>query len=99
MDSFAKINSLIKELFDELTSLKRELENDINYSASHAEIVTFVETAEEHLHEFMIEMRSIESDVDTLNEDIDEQRFSIRFTDDEDELEDRMYREPMDDDE
>jgi hypothetical protein len=97
MDSFPKINSLIQEIYDELDALKKELENDVNYSANHADIVTSVESAEEMLHEFNIQMHNIESDVDTLDESIEEQQFDADY-DDEDIIEKTMYNDYAEED-
>ena len=89
MDSFPKINSALQELHAELSTLKKELDSDVNYSSSHADIVSSVESAEEMLHEFEIQMRNIESDANYLNENIDENRFG--YDGDEDDIINKMY--------
>ena len=91
MDSFSKITNLSQELNLELNALKKELENDVNYSTSHADIVTSIESAEEILHEFNIQMRNIESDVEYLDESINEQRFGFDDDDYDDDIERQMW--------
>ena len=98
MENFLKITNLFKELNDELATLKKDLEADINYSVSHAEIVTNVENAEESLLDVENQLREIEQDVDELNNTLEEQM--LKDTDDEDdERETRMYSRISDDDE
>ena len=74
MDSLPKINNLTNDLRNELTQLRKEIEKDVNYSANHADIITFVESAEEILHEFIVQMHNISSDIDMLNDTIYERR-------------------------
>jgi hypothetical protein len=95
MDNFVKINNLFKELKDELSTLKSDLVKDVNYSVSHAEIVTSVESVEESLHEVERQVHAVEHDVDTLNEILEHRAFE---NDDEDEHEARGYSRVGDDD-
>lgn len=96
MENFLKISAAFKELLDELATLKTDLENDINYSVSHAEIVTLVEGVEESLHETERQVKDIEHDVDTLNDEIEARRY--KDTDDDDDGEEKMYSSYRDDD-
>jgi hypothetical protein len=90
MENFIKINTLFKELNDELVTLKNDLENDINYSVSHAEIITTIETAEDSLHDAERQLHDIEHDVDVMNDAIEERLFSDG-ADDDDNAETKMY--------
>ena len=98
MENFSKITTLFTELLEELSTLKRELENDTNYSVSHAEIVTSIEEMEEGFGEFVVQMRDIEKDVVTLNEKIENRSFRDFDDDDDDEKEAQMYSPDEDDD-
>lgn len=68
MENFIKINSLVKELFEELSTLKNDLANNINYSSDHAEIIAQVEDVEDNISEIEIQLQDIDRDIDTLNE-------------------------------
>lgn len=96
MENFSKIKNLFRELNDELSTLKTDLENDMNYSVSHAEIVTNVEVIEESLQEVERQMRDVERDVDVLNETLEAR--SINDDDEDDDREVKMYSRVGDDD-
>jgi len=85
MENFLKISTAFKELLDELATLKTDLENDINYSVSHAETITLVEGIEESIREIEIAVKDIEHDVDTMNDEIDASRYKDTDDDDDDE--------------
>jgi vacuolar-type H+-ATPase subunit I/STV1 len=87
MDSFPQIYGLFSDLYNELANLKKELENDLNYSVQHAEIVDFVDDAEDALEEVEKQIRAIESDVDILTDALENRNDE----EDEDEREVRMY--------
>lgn len=96
MDTFPKIKNLFRELYDEIYLLKKDLENDLNYSADHAEIITFVEAAEDCLRDVAEQLQTIESDIDNLND-----RLELRNNEDIDEDDERgarMYDQDNDDD-
>jgi peptidoglycan hydrolase CwlO-like protein len=84
MENFLKISAVFKELLDELSTLKTDLENDINYSVSHAEIVTLVEGVEDSVHEIETQVKDIEHDVDILNDEIEARQYKDNDEDDDD---------------
>jgi hypothetical protein len=95
MDTFPKIHSLYKELYGEIATLKNELKKDVNYSVQHAEIIDFIDTAEEILKESDTQLQNIERDIDMLNENLENRNLR---DDDEDEREVRMVTGDDDDD-
>lgn len=75
MENFLKINSLIKELTDELNTLKEDIENDMNYSSDHAEMVTAIEHVEEKVADLTSTLKDIEEDINVLTGEIDNSPF------------------------
>ena len=72
MGSIEKINDLIYDIFEELNTLKKSIETDINYSSEHADVVQYVEESEELLEEFKKQIKDAHQDLETLNEEIQE---------------------------
>lgn len=98
MENFLKISAAFKELLDELATLKTDLENDINYSVSHAETITLVEAAEDNLREIEIQVKDIEHDVDILNDEIEARQYKDADNEDDDDDDDKGYSSISDDD-
>lgn len=94
MDTFPKIQSLYKELYGEIATLRTELKKDRNYSVQHAEIGDFIDTAEEVLKDSDTQFQNIEHDIDMLNENLENRNID----DDEDEREVRLVTGDNDDD-
>ena len=70
MESFTKINNAIIEITEELTTIKAELEGDMNYSVNQAEIVTEIENVECMLHDIGVELNEVQINIADVNNDI-----------------------------
>lgn len=73
-----KIDDLIYQTHQQLSDLKKELETDINYSMTHADIVSYIESAEETFSDF-------EKQIVDVSKEIEENESTPKLYDDEDE--------------
>lgn len=96
MENFSKINGLFKELYDEFITLKNDLENDVNYSPSHPELIHMVEMAEESLQDVETQISAIKDEWDAID-NVAESR-SFQDDDDGDDREERYFNPSADED-
>lgn len=96
MENFSKINALFKELYDELLTLKNDLENDVNYSPSHPELIHMAEMAEEALQDVETQISTIKDEWDNIDDAAENRGF--QDDDDGDEREERYFNPDADDD-